>query len=263
MGRPTALSFNGHCWCPFSCAARWILQARDSSRPSFFDRADLCLADLSHLFKASVAGLLVLPLLAVHSFPHIWSFVAYCSEHVPSVCWRSLLGIDDRMADVGAMGQQISDGCLSRGSCLVQSRLQIAGRSNRRGRRDCRSMAFTHRHQSELASATSTGVDVRWRGHNGSGVNCCFRAGVRVWQVFFGCYILDNLRKRGRKPVSARIDHSVGLRRRGCCLSSAERLADLTSSRSGWLVLAQLDCCLSGDFPDRTVALRLRLLQSW
>ena len=45
-----------------------------------------------HLFKASVAGLLVLPLLAVHSFPHIWSFVAYCSEHVPSAllavgCW--------------------------------------------------------------------------------------------------------------------------------------------------------------------------------
>src|SRR6266480_544092 len=58
------------------------------------------------------------------------------------------------------------------------------------------------------------------------------------------------------------IDHSVVPRHRGCCLSLAERLPDLTSSRSGGLVLAPLDCCLSGDFPDRTVALRLRPLQS-
>ena len=36
-----------------------------------------------HLFKVSIAGLLVLPLMAAHAFTHAWSFVAYCSEHVP------------------------------------------------------------------------------------------------------------------------------------------------------------------------------------
>ncbi len=36
-----------------------------------------------HLYSANTAGLLALPLLAVHSFTHAWSFVAYCSEHVP------------------------------------------------------------------------------------------------------------------------------------------------------------------------------------
>lgn len=48
-----------------------------------------------HLYQASVAGLLVLPLLAVHAFTHAWSFVAYCSEHVPDTllavaCWLLL-----------------------------------------------------------------------------------------------------------------------------------------------------------------------------
>lgn len=43
-------------------------------------------------FSASAAGLLVLPLLAVHAFTHAWCFVAYCSEHVPDAllavgCW--------------------------------------------------------------------------------------------------------------------------------------------------------------------------------
>jgi len=36
-----------------------------------------------HLYKKSVAGLLVLPLLATHAFTQAWSFVAYGSEHVP------------------------------------------------------------------------------------------------------------------------------------------------------------------------------------
>jgi hypothetical protein len=45
-----------------------------------------------HLFKSGVAALLVLPLLAVNAFTQIWSFVAYCSEHVPNTlialgCW--------------------------------------------------------------------------------------------------------------------------------------------------------------------------------
>jgi hypothetical protein len=45
-----------------------------------------------HLFGAKVAGLLVLPLITAHSFVHLWSFVAYCSEHVPDAllaigCW--------------------------------------------------------------------------------------------------------------------------------------------------------------------------------
>lgn len=45
-----------------------------------------------HLFRSNVAGLLVLPLLAAHSFTHAWSFVAHCSEHVPDAllglaCW--------------------------------------------------------------------------------------------------------------------------------------------------------------------------------
>ena len=48
-----------------------------------------------HLYTASAAGLLVLPLLAAHAFTHGWSFVAYCSEHVPDVllaiaCWSLL-----------------------------------------------------------------------------------------------------------------------------------------------------------------------------
>jgi hypothetical protein len=48
-----------------------------------------------HLYKASAAGLLVLPLLAAHAFTHAWSFVAYCSEHVPDAllalgCWSLL-----------------------------------------------------------------------------------------------------------------------------------------------------------------------------
>src|SRR6266404_555444 len=37
-----------------------------------------------HLYK-SIAALAVLPLLAVHAFTDLWSFVAYCSEHVPNV----------------------------------------------------------------------------------------------------------------------------------------------------------------------------------
>lgn len=36
-----------------------------------------------HVFGARPAGLLVLPLLATHAFTHAWSFVAFCSEHVP------------------------------------------------------------------------------------------------------------------------------------------------------------------------------------
>ncbi len=45
-----------------------------------------------HLFKSGVAALLVLPLLAVNAFTQVWSFVAYCSEHVPNAlvalgCW--------------------------------------------------------------------------------------------------------------------------------------------------------------------------------
>jgi hypothetical protein len=48
-----------------------------------------------HLYAAGVAGLLVLPLLAAHGFTHAWSFVAYCSEHVPdallAVAFWSLL----------------------------------------------------------------------------------------------------------------------------------------------------------------------------
>jgi hypothetical protein len=48
-----------------------------------------------HLYKASIGGLLVLPLLAAHAFTHAWSFVAYCSEHVPDAllamaCWSLL-----------------------------------------------------------------------------------------------------------------------------------------------------------------------------
>lgn len=37
-----------------------------------------------HLYTSRIAGLLILPLLAVHAFTHGWSFVAYCSEHVPN-----------------------------------------------------------------------------------------------------------------------------------------------------------------------------------
>jgi hypothetical protein len=45
-----------------------------------------------HLFNARIAGLLVLPLFAMHAFTQAWSFVAYCSEHVPGAllavgCW--------------------------------------------------------------------------------------------------------------------------------------------------------------------------------
>jgi hypothetical protein len=48
-----------------------------------------------HFYKASVAGLLVLPLLAAHAFAHAWCFVAFCSEHVPDAllavaCWPLL-----------------------------------------------------------------------------------------------------------------------------------------------------------------------------
>jgi hypothetical protein len=51
-----------------------------------------------HLYTASLAGLLVLPLLAVHAFTQAWSFVAYCSEHVPdallaTACWLLLTGL--------------------------------------------------------------------------------------------------------------------------------------------------------------------------
>src|SRR6266480_1495969 len=47
------------------------------------------------LYGIKAAGLLVLPLLAAHSFTHAWSSVAYCSEHVPDAllalaCWLSL-----------------------------------------------------------------------------------------------------------------------------------------------------------------------------
>ena len=36
-----------------------------------------------HLYRTKMAGLLVLPLLAFHSFTHAWSFVAHGSEHMP------------------------------------------------------------------------------------------------------------------------------------------------------------------------------------
>lgn len=39
-----------------------------------------------HLYR-SVAGFLVLPLLAAHAFTELWSFVAYCSEHVPNTAF--------------------------------------------------------------------------------------------------------------------------------------------------------------------------------
>ena len=49
------------------------------------------------LYTASLAGLLVLPLLAAHAFTQAWSFIAYCSEHVPDAllavaCWLLLTG---------------------------------------------------------------------------------------------------------------------------------------------------------------------------
>ena len=37
-----------------------------------------------HLHTQRFAGVLVLPLLAAHAFADLWSFVAYCSEHVPN-----------------------------------------------------------------------------------------------------------------------------------------------------------------------------------
>lgn len=50
-----------------------------------------------HLYTASLAGLLVLPLLAAHAFTQAWSFIAYCSEHSPDAllavaCWLLLTG---------------------------------------------------------------------------------------------------------------------------------------------------------------------------
>lgn len=50
-----------------------------------------------HLYTASLAGILVLPLLAENAFTQAWSFVAYCSEHVPDAllavaCWLLLTG---------------------------------------------------------------------------------------------------------------------------------------------------------------------------
>jgi len=48
-----------------------------------------------YFYRPNAAGLLVLPLLAVHAFSHAWCFVAYCSEHVPDAllalaCWPLL-----------------------------------------------------------------------------------------------------------------------------------------------------------------------------
>ena len=151
-----------------------------------------------HLFKASVAGVLVLPLLAVHSFPHIWSFVAYCSEHVPSAllvvgCWALITA-----------WRASGDGRPNLRRLFVAGLLFGA-------------IPFAKLQGAPIAAAgviaglwlLLTDSNLNWRQWHRpllmfiGGVTTvpalivAFSLVFGVWQVFFGCYILDNLRYAG------------------------------------------------------------------
>ena len=151
-----------------------------------------------HLFKASVAGVLVLPLLAVHSFPHIWSFVAYCTEHVPSAlltvgCWALMTAW--RTSGDGTPNLR---------------RLFVAGLF-------FGAIPFAKLQGAPIAAAgviaglwlLLTDSNLNWRQRHRpvlmfiGGVTTvpalivAFSLVFGVWGVFFGCYILDNLRNAG------------------------------------------------------------------
>src|ERR1700736_339515 len=109
------------------------------------DRADLCLADLSASLQSERrrgAGLALTggPLFSTHL-----EFCRLLHRTRPKrVADGRLLGIDDSMADVGRWDTQ-SPTAVCRGPLLwCNPACEIAARSNRRGRRDCRSVAFAH-----------------------------------------------------------------------------------------------------------------------
>ncbi|HZR78025.1 MAG TPA: hypothetical protein VFA58_02400 [Chthoniobacterales bacterium] len=144
------------------------------------------------LFGPRIAGLLVLPLLAVNAFTQIWSFVAYCSEHVPN----ALLAV---------------------GCCMLVSAWQAKG--NAEGQRFPKLFAagallgaipFAKLQAAPIALVTIIGgvwliLTTRNRAWRAVGAFVGGAATVAIlivaivitcgiWVDFFGCYIMDNLR---------------------------------------------------------------------
>jgi hypothetical protein len=148
-----------------------------------------------HLFTARFASLLVLPLLAVHSFTQEWEFVAYCSEQVPDAlvaigCWLLLTAWHP---EGSAPDLETAVCCGCRAGCNSVRKITSRADCDGRGRRGHGVGIYRKRPEREAAPARlvaahwwkcASVVGYRWHG-----------SGERsVVGFFFTCYILENLR---------------------------------------------------------------------
>jgi hypothetical protein len=157
-----------------------------------------------HLFKTSVAGLVVLPLLAAHAFTDLWSFVAYCSEHVPNAllavgCWSLLTAWEPsgrgppRIARLFGAGLFLGAVPFGKLQAAPVAAVSVVGGIWFLISDDA--LKWTERRRSLMAliggAATVPAIIV--------GTVLCFG----IWPDFFHSYILDNIRYAGANRFPA------------------------------------------------------------